>query len=122
MPLVGLIHRAATHGSGPVAEFVEALSRELGDPAVSMNLALPGRPATRFDYRVHSPAKFAGVFAEYLARGEVPWPMGRESADRFVRGAARLPEAALRATAFFQNYMAPQGFACEPCSAACSAG
>jgi hypothetical protein len=98
LSLVELIYRAA---STPDAwnDFAAALAAELGDPAVALNLEVPGAPGTRRAYRVNSDRSYADVFGDHVARGEFPWRLDKISRDRFVYGSEIFPTAKSRARA-----------------------
>jgi DNA-binding CsgD family transcriptional regulator len=109
LPLIELIYRAA---SDPMVwhELLVAVSDELGGPAAGLNLEVPGEPAERFAYRVHSDAKYAQIFADFVARGEFPWSLRLVSSERFIRGDEIFPDEKLVDTDFWPAYMQPQGF------------
>jgi DNA-binding CsgD family transcriptional regulator/PAS domain-containing protein len=107
LSLVELIYRAASTPD-EWNDFAAALAAELGDPAVALNLEVPGVPATRRAYRVNSDPSYANVFSEYVARGEFPWRLDKISRDRFVYGSEIFPDSEIEGTSFYRSYMRPQ--------------
>ena len=108
LPLIELIYRAA---SAPDlwTDLCAAVATELGEPAVAMNLEVPGKPADHRAYRAHSDASYGKMFADYAMRGEFPWRLDKVSRDRFVYGSEIFPESEIENTSFFLCYMEPQG-------------
>ena len=107
LSLVELIYRAA-RTPDEWNHFAAALAAELGDPAVALNLEVPGAPATRRAYRVNSDPSYANVFSECVARGEFPWRLDKISRDRFVYGSEIFPDSEIEGTSFYRSYMRPQ--------------
>jgi DNA-binding CsgD family transcriptional regulator len=108
VPLVELIYRAAVVPD-LWTEFLEALSDELDTPTIAMNLEVPGAPSVRRVYRVNSPARFGRVFGEFAMRGEIPWDLSQVSGTRFHPASELIPDDELLNTAFYREYMEPQG-------------
>ncbi len=109
LPLIELIYRAASDPS-VWKDLLAAVSDQLGGPAAMLNLEVPGEPAERFAYRVHSETKYAQIFADHVARGEFPWPLHAVPTERFIRGNEIFPDEKLIGTGFWLAYMQPQGF------------
>jgi DNA-binding CsgD family transcriptional regulator len=108
VPLVELIYRAAVVPD-LWSDFLEALSDELDAPAIGINLEIPGAPSVRRDYRVNSPARFGQLYAEFAMRGEVPWDLSKFYGKRFRSASELFPDDELPNTAFYREYMEPQG-------------
>ncbi len=109
--LVETLYGAPTHPSAWGA-FVEGLAWELGEPMIGLNLEIPGATPARISYRVHSDSRYGQVFADYAARGALPWPI-EETTDRFVRGGELFPDEELPKTSYYREYMEPQGLVPE---------
>ena len=113
IPLIERIYDAAAHPHR-WNDFISALSRELGDPAIVMNLEIPNRLDSAISYRIHSEEHFAKVFADLAIRGEVPWPMTKMAEiDRFVWSEEYLTSDELEKTEVYRRYMQPQDFLSE---------
>ncbi len=89
--------------------FAEQLSLDMGDQMVAVNLVIPGTVPARVAYRVHSPGVYAEVFARHVLAGTDPWPLKAMPRDRFMWGRDLFPDEDLEATAFYREYMKPQG-------------
>lgn len=113
LPLIALIHQTAVRPEAWGA-WLDALSADLGDPAIMLTLQLERPPAATASYRVHSEPEYAQVFAQFAARNEVPWPLGKiYEFDRFVFSSEFLSDEELEKTEFFRAYMEPQGLVAE---------
>ena len=63
--LIERIYDAAAHPERWTA-FISALSQEIGDPAIVMNMEIPNRRDSAISYRIHSDEHFGKVFAELV--------------------------------------------------------
>lgn len=112
LPLIELISRAATEPD-TWQEFVELLSAELDDVAVTLTLDHPNI-ASPVSYRVHAREEYVPVLARYATTGELPWSLEDISRKSFAFLPLVVPDRELTETGFYRDYMAPQEIA--PCA------
>lgn len=110
LPLIHLIYDSALHPER-WDRFVEALSTQLGDAAVVLNMEIPTRRESARSFRAHSEADYALVFADLAMRDALPWPLLELARlDRFARSDEYLSDEELEKTELYRRYMEPQGF------------
>ena len=118
LPLIERIYEAAVEPDA-WSVFVEELSQAFGGAAVALSLELPDSeepgwsPDVKF-YRVGLKPEYLEVFLRHYAQG-LPWgPFDQiDNTHRFVFAGEYFPDEKVVETAYYREYMQPQGLAPE---------
>jgi len=115
LPLVDAIYDAVADPA-ECQRFAGLFSAALGDAAVAVSLDLtPGNEEPRSEsvHRVHLDPRHWRVAWRYAEGDDLPWGRAFLRTDRFHLGREMLPDERVAETAFYREWMKPQGLAAE---------